>query len=65
MIHKILIPTRCTFFFRNLSRENLWVNCACLRAILGGVSDWEIFLDLHERGQSVHKRLVLVCEDGL
>jgi hypothetical protein len=35
-INKVIISTRCIFFFGSLSRKNLQVKCACLWAIWDG-----------------------------
>jgi hypothetical protein len=58
-MNRVLIPTRC-IFFGSLSRKNVWVKRAWPKAILGWVTNWEVFSGGHELGQSVHKRLVLV-----
>jgi hypothetical protein len=47
-INRVHIPTRCIFFFRRLSRKNLWVKRAWPRTILGWVTDREVFPGAHE-----------------
>jgi hypothetical protein len=48
-----------------MSRKNLYVKRAWPRAILGWVTDREVFSGEHECGQSAHKRLVLVYEEDI
>lgn len=51
-IDRILITKRCIFFFRSLSRKNLWIKCAW-------PTNWKVFSGVREWGQSAHKVLFL------
>jgi hypothetical protein len=64
-INRVSIPTRCIFFFGSLSRKNLQVKRAWLRAIWDGWPTGKFFSGAHVWGQSVHKRPVLVCGDNI
>jgi hypothetical protein len=61
-IDRILIPLRYTFFFGSPTEKNSRVKRAWLRAILGWVTDREVFWMCTSEDKSAKKRLGLIRE---
>src|ERR1041384_4948372 len=58
-------PSSCTFFSGSPSEKNYQVKHARLGVVLGWVIDREVDSGCARVRKSVHKRLMLVCEDSL
>jgi hypothetical protein len=64
-INNILIPLSCNFFSRRPSAKNFRVKCAWPGAILGWVTDREVFPGAQSEDKIAQKRLGLVCRARL
>jgi hypothetical protein len=64
-IDRILISTSCNFFSENSPQRNSGLSVLGLERFGDGWPTRKSFPGAHEWGQSVHKRLVLVCGASL